>query len=83
LEFLKYLLPQKTSAAALHCKATVVGPVPNTEGSEWRVTGMGTIAEVVVNQGCLTSEQSSLQLCILQVFRYKSRLPCPVTNFYL
>jgi hypothetical protein len=82
MEFLEYLLPQKMPMGALHCNTTGADRVSNTDSSEWQVTGMGTIAEVVVNQGCLLAEDSYLQLYILQVFRYKSRLLCLVANFY-
>lgn len=67
---------------ALHCNTTGVERVSSTDSSEWQVTETGTIAEVVVNQGCLVSEDSYLQLYILQVFRYKSRLLCLIDNFY-
>jgi hypothetical protein len=74
LEFLEYLLPRMMPIGALHSKAaTYVGLIPNMEGSDSQVARMGSI-EVIVNQGCLITEDSYLQLCVLQVFRYKSRL---------
>jgi hypothetical protein len=50
-----------------------VGHMPKMEGSGSHDTKMGSI-EVIVNQGCFITEGSYLQLCVLQVFRYKSRL---------
>ncbi|XP_023722112.1 uncharacterized protein LOC111872430 isoform X2 [Cryptotermes secundus] len=73
LEFLEHLLPQEIPMRALHCSTADIERVSNTGSSEWQVTETGTIAEAIVNQGCLVSEESYLQLYILQVFHYKSR----------
>jgi hypothetical protein len=78
LEFLEYLLPQKVSVGALQSKARGGDYIPSTHCSVWQAMGMGTIAEVVVNQGCLIAEDICLKLFVLQVFQYKSRLLCPV-----
>lgn len=65
---------------ALHCNTADVERVSSTGGSVWQVTETGTIAEAVVNQGCLVAEERHLQLYILQVFRYKSRLLSLIDN---
>jgi hypothetical protein len=41
--------------------------------------GTGTLAEAVVNQGCLIAEDICLKLFILQVFQYNARLLYPVS----
>ena len=79
LEFLEYLLPQKVLVVALQCKATGSDHIPGTHPSVWEAVGTGTLAEVVVNQGCLIVEDICLKLFVLQVFRYNSRLLCPVS----
>jgi hypothetical protein len=79
LEFLEYLLPQKVSVVALQCKATTGGHVPGAHSSVWQAVGTGTLAEVVVNQGCLIAEDICLKLFVLQVFQYNSRLLRPAS----
>jgi hypothetical protein len=79
LEFLEHLLPQKVSVVALQCKVTGGDHIPGTHSSVWQAMGTGTLADVVVNQGCLIAEDICLKLFVLQVFRYNKRLLCPVS----
>jgi hypothetical protein len=79
LEFLEYLLPQKVSVVALQCKAAAGDHAPGAQSSVWQAVGTGTLAEFVVNQGCLIAEDICMKLFVLRVFRYNSRLLCPVS----
>jgi hypothetical protein len=79
LEFLEYLLPQKVSVVSLQYKVTAGDHAPGKQSSVWQAVGTGTLAEVVANQGCLIAEDLCLKLFILQVFRYNSRLLCPIS----
>jgi len=63
---------------ALQCKAAAAGDhAPGAQSSVWQAVGTGTLAEVVVNQGCLIAEDICMKLFVLQVFRYNSRLLRP------
>ncbi|XP_069702590.1 DNA repair-scaffolding protein-like [Periplaneta americana] len=73
LEFLEYLLPRKMQVEALHCGTANTEQLSITEEVICQNRRMNTIAEVVAKQSCLQSEEECLQLCILQVFRYKTR----------
>jgi hypothetical protein len=64
---------------ALHFKAADGDHINSTYHSAWQAMETGTIAEVVVTQGCLIAEDICLKLFVLQVFRYNLRLLPSVT----
>ncbi|KAJ4427769.1 hypothetical protein ANN_25422, partial [Periplaneta americana] len=76
----EYLLPRKMQVETLHCGTTNTEQLSITEEVICQNRRMNTIAEVVAKQSCLQSEEVCLQLCILQVFRYKTRFSLDLCN---